>query len=313
MRAMMNAAIALSTSADIIHVFAAAQVSTGFPAILAGKVRRIPLFVDFDDLWPGGLAEHHNNVIAFMMDYLERSAARSATSITVVSDMLLSRVRSFGISPDRISKLPNGSNVKGIRYLAKEEARRELGIPIDLPVLVSMGHSYFGGEELFLRAIEEVRETLPATHVYLVGKIQNLHRALASRLEGDGHAVMCGELPYDKAMTYLSAADVLLLPMANNGIEAARWPIRLGDYLAAGRPIVSNAVGEVREVLQRYSCGLATSPESPSELARGILTVLEDSRMAASMGRLARKAAEEVFDWELLARDLHRRYLSFAA
>ena len=91
---------------------------------------------------------------------------------------------------------------------------------------------------------------------------------------------------------YLSAADILALPMEDNPVEEARFPIRLGDYLCAGRPIVSNAVGEVKYYLEEYNAGLTSPPDSPRKFADNILKVLRNKKLADELSKNARKLAE---------------------
>lgn len=63
------------------------------------------------------------------------------------------------------------------------------------------------------------------------------------------HFYFPGYLPDESVAQYLRAADVLILPLRDNDINRSRCPNKLFLYLAAGRPIVTNKVGEVDGIM----------------------------------------------------------------
>jgi glycosyltransferase involved in cell wall biosynthesis len=113
-----------------------------------------------------------------------------------------------------------------------------------------------------------------------------------------------GKVPYEEIKYYLSAADVLALPMEDSIHDYARFPIRLGDYLASGRPIVSNAVGELRRILVQNQAGLVVDVNDLDGFAEGILALLDDKERANRYGANAYRTAREEMDWRLIARDM---------
>jgi glycosyltransferase involved in cell wall biosynthesis len=55
-----------------------------------------------------------------------------------------------------------------------------------------------------------------------------------------------GPLAYDQINPYLSACDVCWLPLCDSGANRGRFPFKLGDYMAVGKPVVATAVGDGR-------------------------------------------------------------------
>ena len=120
--------------------------------------------------------------------------------------------------------------------------------------------------------------------------------------------VFTGEQPFDKIPYYLSASDVLVLPMVDSNIEKARFPIRLGDYMASGRPIVSNAVGEVKYVIESEKCGLTCGPNDTEGFTDAILKVIRNRELQNKLGVQARKSAEEKYSWQNIVKRLDLVY-----
>ena len=93
------------------------------------------------------------------------------------------------------------------------------------------------------RLLEHIARTLPDMHLVIVGPgtlsptfaaLPNVHRF--------------AQQPYERVARFTSACEVLIMPWCNNAWIRACNPIKLKEYLAVGRPVVSTAFDE----LQRY-------------------------------------------------------------
>jgi glycosyltransferase involved in cell wall biosynthesis len=117
-----------------------------------------------------------------------------------------------------------------------------------------------------------------------------------------------GRQPMDKIPVYLATGDVLVLPMFDRPAEIARWPIRFGEYLASGRAIISNAVGEVKTIMEEENCGLTCPVKDMDAFSELAIKLLNDREMAKKLGMRARKVAEEKYSWDISAKMLEKLY-----
>ena len=101
--------------------------------------------------------------------------------------------------------------------------------------------------------------------------------------------------------------DAFILPFTNRPANWGRWPGRINDYLCAGRPIITQSVGEMKILFKEESIGL-TCEESPHALADSILKMARSPEQRTLWGKQARKLAEGPLDWQTLTIDLHRAY-----
>ena len=110
-----------------------------------------------------------------------------------------------------------------------------------------------------------------------------------------------GFVPEEMLPGWLSASDVLLLPIADNAANRYRCPQKAFWYLGAGRPIVANPVGEVYRILADealyYRFGV------PHDFADQVEYALSGSAPIPSPARLA------AHSWEARA-DCYERLLS---
>ena len=91
--------------------------------------------------------------------------------------------------------------------------------------------------------------------------------------------------------SYLALADVAVVPRP----ECPGHPVKLLNYMLAGRPIVSFA-GGAKGVRHLHDAYIAPNHDSEA-LGKGIITLLEDRMLAAKLGANARSTVLANFDW----------------
>jgi glycosyltransferase involved in cell wall biosynthesis len=71
----------------------------------------------------------------------------------------------------------------------------------------------------------------------------------------------------------------------------------LFEYMAAGRPIVASAVGQIADVLVDEQSALLVPPDDPEALCRAIVRLVDDACLRVRLGLAARETAEERHTW----------------
>ncbi|MEE8483914.1 MAG: glycosyltransferase, partial [Nitrospinota bacterium] len=301
---------------DIIHSFAVAIPSTSIPVIVAGKFTRKKILIDWDDAWAGGLAGFTSPLAARTVEYLENNtiSMSEASGVTVVSEYLRERAESLGNNLP-VYKVLNGSDNKTIHPVKKTEARKECGIPKDELVLMSMGRTYTRSFDILLGTFEKVVKEKPEAKLYIVGQMceygvlkkyieqtkKRFHRLLDK-------IVFVGTVKYDRLKYYLSAADMLLLPMEDCPHDEARFPIRFGDYISSGNLIVSNAVGEIKTLIERYGTGITAHPTGTDDFAEKILSAMALINSNNGTRQKARELATGDLSWSVVAGKMNEVY-----
>nr|MBA3242661.1 glycosyltransferase [Acidobacteriota bacterium] len=96
-------------------------------------------------------------------------------------------------------------------------------------------------------------------------------------------------------------ADLLFLPLAFKSpypeLVRTSAPGKLGEYLAAGRPVLAHAPPDSFVVwyLRRYECGLVVDETDPHKLASAIERVLDDAALRRTLGERASEQAQSDF------------------
>jgi glycosyltransferase involved in cell wall biosynthesis len=90
-------------------------------------------------------------------------------------------------------------------------------------------------------------------------------------------------------------ATGLLIPLPDDLRSRARFPTKLGEYLASGRPVVTTAVGEIERYCTDLETAFVARPDDPGAFADKMQQVLTDPERAERVGSAGRRLAEERF------------------
>ena len=278
-----------------------------FPAVVLGRRFGVPVIYDMQSSLPEQLARR----FPFRGARAQRALCRMEGWLLRQADSVVS---SSGLAP-RVRELAPTARLREWEYsgtlpqASPEEAvalRRSLGVPDGRPVVLYSGtfEPYQGLPEL-LAAIPGVRAEVPGAVFVLVGA-----------LESDGTTVMRGHAglvregalrvvkrqPRERIPAFLAMADVLVSPRAYGD----NLPLKIFDYLAAGRPIVATDIPAHRAALDEERAVLTGS--AAPDLARGIVTLLRDPGLAARLAAAGRAHAEERLGWFSFVRSVGELY-----
>jgi glycosyltransferase involved in cell wall biosynthesis len=87
-------------------------------------------------------------------------------------------------------------------------------------------------------------------------------------------------------------------------------PIKLFEYLAAGRAIVASCIDGVADFIQEGETGLLVEPESHQAMAQALIHLLQNPARRARLAANARREAVEKHSWTHRARQLTEIYQS---
>ncbi|HEU4649405.1 MAG TPA: glycosyltransferase family 4 protein [Gemmatimonadales bacterium] len=178
---------------------------------------------------------------------------------------------------------------------AADGLRRELGIPTDARIVMYTGtFEPYQGLSLLLQAIPRVVQAVPGTVFVLVGGEGD--GAVAVRTEAEQRGIngalrILGRQPRQHIPAYLALADVLVSPRSYGD----NLPLKVFDYMAAGRPIVATDVPAHRAVLNERLARLAAP--SGDALASAIVELLLQPGPAAELAEAGRAYAARHFGW----------------
>jgi len=102
----------------------------------------------------------------------------------------------------------------------------------------------------------------------------------------------------------IEKSDIFILSSDWEGM-----PLTILEAMAAGKAVLSTAVGAVPEIVDDGVTGILVTPRDAQSLAKGILRLAKDSAMREQMGKAGRQRAVEQFDISRTAGEYEALYL----
>ncbi len=215
------------------------------------------------------------------------------------------------VAPDLslpVLEVPPGVDTGAIAPLtptARLEARRQLGLPVESPLVVSVSRLVpRKGMDVLIEAAGRLAPSFPDLHVAVAGTGRELGhlRRLAARSPVDVQVL--GRVSDEDRVALLGAADVFAMACRNRwyGLEQEGFGIVFLEAAAAGVPQVAGDSGGASEAVQDGVTGLVVpEPGRPGDVAEALRSLLADRALVDRMGAAARARAEESFDYGVLA------------
>lgn len=218
--------------------------------------------------------------------------------VIAVNDVIKKElVRVFGLAPEKIAVCPNAYDDRMfLTSETREQARSLLGLAADRPIAMYVGRVYpWKGLETLVAA----SRLLPDVLFYLVGGAAEDMRAIGAMAEQPANLVCVGEKPMREIPRWLWAADALIVLGTSKDTYSYLHtsPMKLFEYMAAGRPIVASRTPAIAAVVSDEKVFFVT-PDDAADLAEKIRFVLEHPRDAE---KKAAAAATNLFSWDARA------------
>jgi glycosyltransferase involved in cell wall biosynthesis len=249
-------------------------------------------------------ARHRGLELERVAGGVERAVFAAADHLIAVSRPLADWLQSRGVPPEKITTLPNGVD---LRRFGRVAFRRPLPVApapgaADQPVVGFVGTlKPWHGTATLLEAMAELRRRGLGVQTLIVG--DGPERApLEALAERRGLPVtFTGGVEHARVPGFLAAMDVAVAPYDPPADRAAGFyfsPLKLFEYMAAGRPIVAAASGQIRELISHGRTGWLVPPGDAGALADGVQRLLEDPPLARAMGAAACAAVRRQHTWE---------------
>jgi len=257
-------------------------------ALLARR-RRLPFLVEVN----APLAEERTRFNGLRLGWLARWSEgfvwRNGTRVLPVTAVLAGHVAAAGVDPGRIVVIPNGIDLQDFPEPAAPPGAPQDDLSLGFVGFVRPWHGLDG----VIRAIAawQGRPRLSLTVVGEGPARADLER-LAAELGVAGRVRFAGLADRDAIPGILAGFDIALQPAA----VAYASPLKVFEYMAAGRAIVAPDQPNLREVLAHGRTALLFDPGRQGAMWEAVLRLAGDAALRASLGAAARA--------EIVARDL---------
>lgn len=236
---------------------------------------------------------------AARLESLERRVYQQSDGLVCITSHLAGMIRDRYAADTPMTMAPDGVSLDNLSSTSSRSKQ-----PNQSPIVLYLGSlHHWKGIDVLLAAISQ----LPGVRARIVGGNDESvarYRSRAGELGIGDRVSFEGYVLPARRFDFMADADVFVLPLMPISIASYfTSPIKLFEYMAAGRPIVASDLPAVREVLEDGVNALLVKPGAPDALAEGIGRVLENPALGEC---LAAKAAVDVrrYTWAARARSI---------
>ena len=239
--------------------------------------------------------------------HAQRRAIKSATKdafcgLVTIGESLMENFVEAGVPEEKILVLQDGVDLEEFADpVPKSDARSELGLPTDQRLAMYVGSLH---EDKGIRHILRVASRIPDVRFQFVGGDKDDVDTWSNTAAdiGADNVQFSGYVPHREVPTYLAAADVLLMPYKTDHEVRlmdlnSTSPLKLFEYMAAERPIVSSDIPAVSRTLTHGETGLLAEPNDIDELVSYVTRILENDKFATKLAQNARKEVTQ-YSWQ---------------
>lgn len=264
----------------------------GIAGSLAARERELfhVLEVNAPLAWEG--ARYRNQVFADEAAALEHETLANASLVLTVSSALKELFLHSGLSEDRLAVVPNGVDSAQFQPEGISE-RNGFGDRIVVGFVGSL--KPWHGLDVLTEAFERLIAD-PRYHLFILGSGPEARNVARVAKRYPDRVTWKTGIPHEDVPRHLRAMDIAVAPYP--ALEPFYFsPLKLLEYMAAGRAIVASHVGQIPELVKHGETGLLVRPGDASDLALAIERLASDPYLRERLGAQARQDVLRSHRW----------------
>lgn len=308
---VMSVYVAFKHGFEVIH--AHNPPDTLFLIALPWKLLGKKYIFDHHDLCPELYRSRYgakHDFLARVLQWIEWGNLKLA-DVTIATNESYKQVQiqRGGRKPETIFVVRNGPNRNRMQIPQPNKRLRAM----QKKVLVYIGSlNPQDGVDYLLRSLTHLVYDLRRQdfHCVIIGSGDSLEdlRQLAKQLKLNGHVELTGYISDKELEENLAAADICMDPDPSSPLNDVSTWIKIMEYMAYGKPIVSFDLKETRYSARDAALFVPCNDEMA--FAKATATLMDDGDLRAKMGCFGRERVEKELQWSVVSKNLVAAYAS---
>lgn len=296
---------------DIIFVYAPSPVFQVIPASFLGWLKRVPVVLWVQDLWPQSAQATgyvRSTLLLKLLEKLVRFAYAHTDLLLVQSQAFVEPVAKLALRHIPVVYYPN--SVEDAFYVPQ---------PIDVPhvdVLQTGFSVLFAGNVGTAQSVETIvaaaklLKEYPQISIVMMGNGSMSDWIAQQKRQYDlSNLHLVGRFPAETMPVLMRQASVLLVTLKKDPVFELTIPSKIQAYLAAGRPVIACLDGEGARLIREAGAGLSVPAEDAAGLAQAILTLCHTGQEERDeMGLRGQAYFKQHFDEQKLTSELIQHF-----
>ena len=282
--------------------------SPQFFTALSGRTlhffKRKPWVMEVRDLWPDSIKTVGAMNDGIALRYFSKEELwcyRSAKKIVVVTNSFKNEIVKKGISPDKISVVKNGANLK--RFYPREKSQELLG-SLGLEGKRVLGYIGTLGMAHKIDFLLDCIKDLKDYSLLIMGEGAEKEKVRQKiEVENITNVVLLDSVPKDKVADYVALQDAAVINLRRDPLFKTVIPSKIFETAAMQVPILLGVDGEARDMVEQYGAGLFYEPENKADFIDKLNTLFGSQQLYDNCRKGGEKLAAD-YDRKRLAHNM---------
>jgi glycosyltransferase involved in cell wall biosynthesis len=268
---------------DVIYAYHP-PLTTSLSAALVSLLRRTPVVLDVQDLWPDTLAATgmlSNKKLLKVVGWFCNFVYKRVTKIAVLSPGFKDRLIDRGVPAEKISVIYNWCDEKALDT-AKKSSHKLPEYGFNLVFAGNLGHAQ--GLNALVHAAKIIKEKHIAANFVFIGDgvAKEDAQNLVKKFNLD-NVYFIPRVPITEIGSLLKLADGLLVHLLDDELFRITIPSRTQTNMYVGKPILMAVNGDAADLIEYANAGVLAEPNMPNSIAESLATLvnLTDEQLQA--------------------------------
>lgn len=282
---------------DLIHCHNLQLLPLG---ILLKRQMKVPLI--FDSCEPDYFALYPP-LLRNLVKSLEKLMAGRADAIFVHNNYQVRKYRAMGHP---------GVTLIG-SYPTKEMVSERIQRPLkkDKIIIGRIGSVYQdNGIEEILSGFRMISKSMDNVDLFFAGRVfDSFQKTFSQLIKGlENRVTVLGAFNAADMQELYNKIDISIMVYRRTPWFRNITPTKFFDSLAMGVPVIVSDMGGLKDIIERYACGMVVDERRPEDVAEAIKRLVERPDLRYNMAVNGLKAINENYSWELMKERLLEIY-----
>jgi len=287
----------------------------GIATLLISKIMRIPYIFHVQDLQPDAVVELgmiDNKLLLKILYYIEGMIYKGASKVSAISNGMIKKIMSKGISRDKVLFFPNWVDIDFIKPQKKYNVFRKVNkLENKYIVLYSGNIGYKQGLDIILNVAQKTSKINDILYL-IVGDGTYKKELIKKFKKTKPNNVKFLDVQSKEMLPYMvSAADVCLVLQKKDVTDFA-LPSKLLNIMGCARPVIAcaNTKSALYGLIGEIGCGKVVRPGDADQLCKEVLELYFNKEQGEVYGRRGRDFVVEHLSKDLILKRFEEEIIS---
>ncbi len=242
----------------------------------------------------------------------EKFVTSNVSKVLCSAPPLVNYAIQMGAKEKNVEYFPLGFDPQTFKPMVKDQQlAHDLGISDNDKVILFVGTIYeFSGLENIIQNFEIIKNKTKDVKFLIIGGGENFEKikSLVNQKKLGSNVILTNFKPQHEIPKFISLADVCINPFEINKITDSIIPIKIFEYLACGKPVLSTPLKGTVVLLPKEDFGIIYSPYD--SFVENLSDLLDNTEKLEELGNKGLDYVVKNHDWSILADSLLKKFES---